>query len=141
MGEDRIEGAQQGEPQKQYVTVGEELGRMIVTRLDEIVRDYTEQLGTLREALGAERVRREMAESTLREGMAEQQRRREQAEQERDRLRWELEAVRAGHELPDAAEAAPVRAEPHPDVARPQTTPQGSQRSTLRNWTRRIFGR
>ena len=124
MGEDRTEGTQQGERQKQYVTVGEaakilgvhrntvhhrikagrltahkvvegereiyrinleslgvgrtrayvhtldaqrttageELGLMIAVRLDEIVRDYTEQLGDIREELGAERARRQMAE-------------------------------------------------------------------------------
>src|SRR5918997_4783150 len=124
MGEERTEGAQQGESQKQYVTVGEaakllgvhrntvhhrikvgrltahkvvegerevyrierdslglgrtsadvrtldaqrttageELARMIAVRLDEIVRDYTEQLGDIREELGAERAKRQMAE-------------------------------------------------------------------------------
>jgi excisionase family DNA binding protein len=204
MGEDRTEGAQQGEPQKQYVTVGEaakllgvhrntvhhrikagrltahkvvegerevyrieldslgvgrtradvhtldaqrtttgeELGRMIATRLDEIVRDYMEQLGGLREELGAERARRQMAEDTLREGMAEQRRRREQAEQERDKLRWELEAIRAGLESPERRKAAPVRAvQPHPDVAGSQTAAQRPPRKTLRDWTRSLLGR
>ena len=204
MGEDRTEGAQQGEPQKQYVTVGEaakllgvhrntvhhrikagritahkvvegerevyrieldslgvgrtrtdvhtldaqrqttgeELGRMIATRLDEIVRDYTEQLGNLREELGAERARRQMAESTLREGMAEERLRREQAEQERDKLRWELAAIRAGRELPEVVEAAPVSTEPHPDIPGSQTAAQRPQRiTTLRDLTRRIFRR
>src|SRR4028118_1190226 len=93
----------------QRTTAGEELGRMIATRLDEIVRDYMEQLGDIREELGAERARRQMAETTLREGMAEQRRRREQAEQERDKLRWELEAIRAGLESPERRKAAPVR--------------------------------
>jgi excisionase family DNA binding protein len=41
-------------------TATEELSRMIATRLDEIVRDYTVQLGDLREELGAERARREI---------------------------------------------------------------------------------
>ena len=39
----------------QRTTASEELSRMIATRLDEIVRDYTHELGDLREALGAER--------------------------------------------------------------------------------------
>ena len=53
--------------------------------------------------LGAERARREMAESTLREGMAWERRRRETAERERDELRRELFGLR---EPPEAHEAA-----------------------------------
>jgi len=74
----------------QRTTASEELSRLIAARLDEIVRDYTHELGDLREELGAERARREMAEATLREGMAEDRRRREEAERERDDLRREL---------------------------------------------------
>ncbi len=87
----------------QRTTASEELSRMIATRLDEIVRDYTHELGDLREELGAERVRREMAETTLREGMAEERRRREEAARERDDLRRELHALR---EAPEASEVA-----------------------------------
>jgi hypothetical protein len=47
-----------------------------------------------RDELGAERARREMAESTLHEGMDEERRRREEAERERDDLRRELYAMR-----------------------------------------------
>ena len=203
MREERTEGAQQGEPQKQYVTVreaakllgvhrntvhhrikagritahkvvegerevyrieldslgvgrtradvhtldaqrpmtGEELGQMIATRLDEIVRDYMEKLGDIREELGAERARRQMAESTLREGMAEARRRRMEAEQERDKLRWELAAIRAGRELPEWAEATPVKAEPRPEILGSQPAAQPPQRTTLRDLTRRIFRR
>src|SRR5215218_5939929 len=82
----------------QRTTASEELSRMIATRLDEIVRDYTHELGDLREELGAERARREMAESTLREGMDEERRRREEAERERDELRRELFARREPRE-------------------------------------------
>ena len=88
----------------QRTTVSEELSRMIATRLDEIVRDYTHELGALREELGAERVRREMAETTLREGIAEEQRRREEAERERDGLRQELYALSEPRESPETAE-------------------------------------
>jgi hypothetical protein len=77
---------------------------MIATRLDEIVRDYMHELGALREELGAERARREMAEATLREGMAEEQRRREEAERERDDLRREPYALREPRESPETAE-------------------------------------
>jgi excisionase family DNA binding protein len=126
----------------QRTTAGEELGRMIATRLDEIVRDYTEQLGNIREELGAEKVRREMAEAALREGMAEARRRRMQAEQERDLLRWELEAIRAGREAPDTVEAPPKATEPQSDTAGYQKAPQLlPQRLTLRDLTRRIFRR
>src|SRR5215210_5700795 len=95
----------------QRTTAGDELSRMIATRLDEIVRNYTHQLGDLREELDAERARREMAESTLREGMAEERRRREEAERERDDLRRELYARREPRESPDTGEEAPERAE------------------------------
>jgi excisionase family DNA binding protein len=206
MEEERTEGAQQGEPQKQYVSVGEaakllgvhrntvhnrikdgrltahkvvegereiyrieldslgvgrtsadvhtldaqrpmigeELGQMsqmIATRLDEIVRDYMEQLGDIREELGAERARRQMAESTLREGMAEARRRRVEAEQERDKLRWELAALRAGRELPEGAEATPEKAEPRPEYPGSQTAAQPPLRTILRDLTWRIFRR
>ena len=112
---------------------------MIAARLDEIVRDYTEQMGTVREELGAERVRRQMAESTLREGMAEERRRREQAEQERDNLRRELEAIRAprgSSESPGPTDA------PTPDPGDAQAATEGrqGQESARRPWWRRLFG-
>jgi len=123
----------------QRTTAGEELARMIAARLDEIVRDYTEQLGDVREELGAERVRRQMAESTLREGMAEERRRREQAEQERDNLRRELEAIRAprgSSESPGPTDA------PTPDPGDAQAATEGrqGQESARRPWWRRLFG-
>ena len=117
----------------QRTTASEELARMIATRLDEIVRDYTHQLGDLREELGAERARREMAESTLREGMAEERRRREEAERERDDLRRELYARRDARESPETVEEAPERAEPQPATG-------GAQDGARRPWWRRVFG-
>jgi excisionase family DNA binding protein len=118
----------------QRTTASEELSRMIATRLDEIVRDYTHELGALREELGAERARREIAETTLREGMAEEQRRREEAERERDDLRRELYALRAPRQSPQTVEQEPERAE-----SRPVTVE--SQESVQRPWWRRVFGR
>jgi excisionase family DNA binding protein len=118
----------------QRTTASEELSRMIATRLDEIVRDYTHELGALREELGAERARREMAESTQREGMAEEQRRREEAERERDDLRRELHALGEPRESPETVEAEPDRARPRSDAPGPQ---EGAQR---RPWWRRMFG-
>jgi excisionase family DNA binding protein len=118
----------------QRTTASEELSRMIATRLDEIVRDYTHELGALREELGAERARREMAESTLREGMAEEQRRREEAERERDELRRELYPLREPRELPETAKEEPDRAEPRP------TTAEGQEGTERRPWWRRWLG-
>jgi hypothetical protein len=60
----------------------------------------TGELEEVREELGAEQARREMAESTLREGMDEERRRREEAERERDDLRQELYALREAPEAP-----------------------------------------
>jgi excisionase family DNA binding protein len=116
----------------QRTTASEELSRMIATRLDEIVRDYTHQLGDLREKLGAERARREMAETTLREGMAEEQRRREEAERERDDLRRELYALREPRGSPQMLGEEPER-------AGPRLTTSGPQESTWRRWRRRIL--
>jgi excisionase family DNA binding protein len=117
----------------QRTTASEELSRMIAARLDEIVRDYTHELGAIREELGAERARREMAEATLREGMAEEQRRREEAEQERDELRQELHALREPRESPETVDEQQGRGEPNPDAP-------GAQETVQRPWWRRVFG-
>ena len=93
----------------------------------------TGELGALREELGTERTRREMAESTLHEGMAEEQRRREEAERERDDLRRELFALREARESPQTVEGEPERAEPHPATG-------GAQEGVQRSWWRRLFG-
>jgi excisionase family DNA binding protein len=129
----------------QRPTASEELSRLIATRLDEIVRDYTDELGNLREQLGAERARREMAERTLQDGMAEEQRRREEAERERDDLRRELYALRDLRSSPQTVEEEPERAEPRPSTEDRQEPPEafgsrssGTARGSL--W-RRIFGR
>jgi excisionase family DNA binding protein len=116
----------------QRLTASEELSRMIATRLDEIVRDYTHEVGDLREELGAERARREMAESTLREGMAEERRRREEAERERDDLRRELAGLERRTEAHEAAEEQQSRGQLHPDTS----SAHGPQR---RPWWRRMF--
>jgi len=103
--------------------------------VQELLRPFVSELGEVRQELGAERARREMAETTLREGMAEERRRREAAERERDDLRRELFTRR---EPPDAAEtdeASPERAEPHSATGGAQ---EGAQ---PRPWWRRMFGR
>jgi excisionase family DNA binding protein len=102
--------------------------------VQELLRPFVSELGEIREELGAERVRREMAEAKLREGMAEEQRRREEAERERDDLRRELFALREPRESPQTAEEEPERAEPQPVTVE-------SQESVQRPWWRRVFGR
>jgi excisionase family DNA binding protein len=119
----------------QRTTASEELSRMIATRLDEIVRDYTHELGDLREELGAERARREMAESTLREGMAEERRRREEAERERDYLRRELFGLREPQESPETIEEEQGRGQPHSDRVESQESAQ------RRPWWRKLIRR
>jgi hypothetical protein len=94
----------------------------------------TSELGELREELGTERTRREMAESTLREGMDEERRRREEAERERDELRQELHALREPRESPETVEEQQGRGEPHSTTV---GTQEGVQR---RGFWRRLFG-
>ena len=56
----------------------------LVNKIDQVVQQYTRELGDIREQLGAERTRRELAEEKARE-----------AEQEAEGLRLELEAERS----------------------------------------------
>jgi excisionase family DNA binding protein len=119
----------------QRTTASEELARMIAARLDEIVRNYTHKLGGLREELGAERARREMAEATLREGMAEERRRREEAERERDELRRELFGLRGRTEVHEAAEEQQGSGQPR------SATGEAQEATQPRSWWRRMLGR
>ena len=104
----------------QRTTAGEELTRMIAVRLDEIVRDYTEQLGGLREDLGAERARRQMAEERA------------------ATLEGELRALREAQESPEslAPTETPAPA-PGGAPAAPGSPETGGER---RPWWRRVFG-
>jgi excisionase family DNA binding protein len=86
-----------------------------------------------RDELGAERVRREVAETTLREGMSEERRRREEAERERDGLRRELFALRGREEAHEAAEEQQGRGQ-SPSAA------GGAREGARRPWWRRMFG-
>jgi excisionase family DNA binding protein len=101
--------------------------------VQELLRPFVSELGEIREELGAERVRREMAESTLHEGMAEEQRRREEAERERDDLRRELFARREPRESAETVEEEQGRGQAHPDAP-------GDQEAVQRPWWRRVFG-
>ena len=93
---------------------------MTMRQLSAASQETSEDAETVEEAsdraedeLGAERARREMAETTLHEGMAEQ-RRREEAERERDDLRRELYALREPRESPATAKEQQGRGEPRP---------------------------
>ena len=97
--------------------------------------DAPETVEVAPDELDAERVRREMAETTLHEGMAEERRRREEAERERDELRRQLYARREPGESPQTADEQQGRGdrESHSDVP-------GSQEGARRPWWRRVFG-
>src|SRR5215218_5884510 len=102
--------------------------------VQELLRPFVSELGEIREELGAERARREMAETTLREGMAEERRRREEAERERDELRRELFARREPREVPETTDEQQGRGQHRSATA-------GAQGGSRRPWWRRVFGR
>jgi excisionase family DNA binding protein len=131
--------------------------------VQELLRPFVNELGQVREELGAERARREMAETTLREGMAEERRRREEAERERDDLRRELHewhrleetAESTAHEIHDrladerSHEATPSEPSESPESPGTSETPTDAggeaQEATERpeerkGWLRRFFG-
>jgi excisionase family DNA binding protein len=134
--------------------VREDLGREKVLRAqaEERIRDLEAELVAFRERedaeaveeapseaeaqdeLGAERARREMAESTLHEGMAEQRRRREEAERERDDLRRELHARGRQQGSHEATEEQQGRGQP-------QSATGGAQQGARRPWWRRVLRR
>ncbi len=93
----------------QRTTASEELARIMRASLDEIVRPYMDQLGDLREQIGAERARRQMAEERA------------------AALEAELEALRAAPGAPQSA-SGPVHEE------RPFTEEDGPQEGVQRRW-------
>jgi excisionase family DNA binding protein len=104
--------------------------------VQELLRPFVNELAQVREALGAERVRREMAETTLHEGMAEERRRREEAERERDALRRELYALRETPESPKS----PGPSDTPPEAATGQESGSERPEEERRGWFRRFFG-
>jgi excisionase family DNA binding protein len=130
--------------------------------VQELLRPFVNELGQVREELGAERARREMAETTLHEGMAEERRRREDAERERDDLRRELHewhrleetAESTAHEIHDrladerSHEATPSEPSESPESPGTSDTPpdaggeaqEAAERQEQRSWWRRFFG-
>jgi len=101
----------------------------------EAPQEASEDAETVEEAtdeLGAERARRETAETTLHKGMAEERRRREEAERERDELRRELVGRGRRTEDHEAAERQQGRGQPHSATG-------GAQEGVRRPWWRRMF--
>jgi excisionase family DNA binding protein len=92
------------------------VGRQAMESLQDLLRPFVNELGEVREELGAERVRRQMAE------------------QRAAKLEAELEALREERDSPQTTEEEPDRAEePHPAAGEAQ---EGLQRS----WWGRMFG-
>ena len=83
--------------------------------------------------LGAERARREMAETTMHEGMTEERRRREEAERERDELRQALVGRGRRTEAHEEGEEQQGRGQPRAATG-------GAQEGARRPWWRRMFG-
>jgi excisionase family DNA binding protein len=83
--------------------------------VQELLRPFVSELGEVREELGAERARRQMAEERI------------------AALQMELEALRETQESPETVEEEPQRAEPRPDAG-------GAQEGGQRPWWRRVFG-
>jgi len=80
--------------------------------VQDLLRPFVEDLGRVREQLGAERVLRE------------------QAERERDRLSAELEALREARDVPEKASEGPDRSE---------VSPEHQEDVQRRSWLYRFF--
>jgi excisionase family DNA binding protein len=91
------------------------VGAQAMEFVQELLRPFVSELGEIREELGAERVRRQIAEERTAV------------------LEAELEALREARESSETAEEEPERAEPH---AASGETEEGIQLP----WWRRIFG-
>ena len=83
--------------------------------VQELLRPFVSELGEVREELGAERARRQIAEERA------------------AALEAELEAFREARESPETVEEAPERPSPRPATAEAQEVAQ-------RPWWRRVFG-
>src|ERR687897_341688 len=92
------------------------VGHQAMEFVQELLRPFVSELGEIREELGAERVRRQIA-------------------QERNAaLEAELEALREARESSQTAEEEPERAEPRP------ATGEAQEGAEHRPWWRRLFG-
>jgi len=91
---------------------GEDLAQAMATRLEDIMHTYVRELGDLREQLGGERARRQMAEERVAD------------------LKAELEALRA----PETAES------PGPSPTLPAESGEPETAAEGRSWWSRMFG-
>jgi excisionase family DNA binding protein len=89
------------------------VGPQAMEFVQELLRPFVSELGEVREELGAERARRQMAE------------------QRAAGLEAELEALRHARESPESVDEEPERAEPHPAASGPQTAQDTSPRGSL----------
>src|SRR5918998_3264433 len=102
--------------------------------VQDLLRPFVEDLGRVREELGAERVRRELAEQERDRLAAEQaadRSLREEAERERDELAARLRASSEPRELAERVSEAVDRGEASPEPQDPIERP---------SWWRRFFG-
>ncbi len=93
--------------------------------VQDLLRPFVEDLGRVREELGAERVRRE------------------QAERERDALRRQLEALQVPPQATESGAAASEGVSPRSGTVGPQTgaqVPGGEEETARRPWWIRWFG-
>ena len=100
--------------------------------VQDLLRPFVEDLGKVREELGAEKVRREQAEKV-----------RDEAERERDELLARLEALASTSEPRDAPETPPDASEgatPHPDTVEAQEGAGETEETARRPWWIRWFG-
>jgi excisionase family DNA binding protein len=93
-----------------------EIAVMLAHRLEDLVQRYGQELGSVREELGAERVRRE------------------QAEEKAARLEAELEVLRETRDAPEAPPRRPPRV-----ASGTQGTPTSDTDEPRRSWLYRFF--
>jgi excisionase family DNA binding protein len=92
------------------------VGHQAMELVQELLRPFVSELGEIREELGAERVRRQMAEERT------------------AALEAELEAFREARESPQTVEEEPDKAE------QPHTAAREAEEDVQRSWWRRMFG-
>src|SRR5215207_9862214 len=93
------------------------VGHQAMEFVQELLRPFVSELGEIREELGAERVRRQMAEERT------------------AALEAELEALREARESPQTVEEEPDKAEQQPHAAAGE-----AEEDEQRSWWRKMFG-
>src|SRR5215212_5336260 len=93
------------------------VGHQAMEFVQELLRPFVSELGEIREELGAERVRRQMAEERT------------------AALEAELEALREARESPQTVEEEPDKAEQQPHAAAGE-----AEEDEQRSWLRKMFG-